>query len=127
MFKGGYMFSWLKRKPKCYGDYKWETKCEICEYVDKCIDFTNTYRGGTRFKLTNKDVPPVPPQQINKMKMELCDKQISLLLHLISYIQNDREQAQHYIKMMFGKDYSEKEIRETLSELRQELNIQRWK
>lgn len=65
------MFNWFKRKPKCYGDYKWETKCEICEYVDKCIDFTNTYRGGTRFKLTNDPIPNAPHKQLNKTQMTL--------------------------------------------------------
>ncbi|MGY5268796.1 hypothetical protein [Paraclostridium bifermentans] len=119
------MFSWFKRKPKCYGNYKWETKCGVCEYTGKCIDSTNKYRCGIRFKLTNKDAPPPPLKQTNKIQLKLCDKQISLLLYLISYIQNDKDQLQRYIKMMFGKECSEKEIRELLAELRQALNIQR--
>lgn len=59
--------------------------------------------------------------------MKLCDEQISLILHLISYIQNDKGQAQRYMKMMFGKEYSEKEIKDLLSELRQEINLKRYK
>lgn len=61
------MFNWFKRKPKCYGDYKWETKCENCKYVDKCIYCANTFRSGMRFKLTNKTAPPATPRQINKI------------------------------------------------------------
>ena len=59
--------------------------------------------------------------------MKLCDEQISLILHLISYIQKDKGQAQRYMKMMFGKEYSEKEIKDLLSELRQEINLKRYK
>lgn len=58
--------------------------------------------------------------------MKLCDEQISLILHLISYIQNDKSQAQNYIKMMFGKEYSEKEIKDLLSELRREIDLKRY-
>lgn len=54
--------------------------------------------------------------------MKFCDEQMNLMLHLISYIQNDKGQAKRYIKMMFGKEYSEKEIKDLLSKLRQEIN-----
>lgn len=59
--------------------------------------------------------------------MKFCDEQINLILHLISYIQNDKGQAQRYMKIMFGKEYSEKEIKDLLGKLRQELKIQGYK
>ena len=57
------MFNWFKRKPKCYGNYNWQMKCDICKYVDKCIDCTNSHISGTKVRFTNK---PAPPRQSNK-------------------------------------------------------------
>lgn len=60
------MFNLFERKPKCYGDYNWKIKCDICKYVDKCIDCTNSHISGTKVRLTNKPAPPNPPRQSNK-------------------------------------------------------------
>ncbi|WP_270505558.1 hypothetical protein [Paraclostridium sordellii] len=70
-------------------------------------------------------------RQAAKKKQEivikLSNEQISPILHLISYIQDNIEQAQRHIKIMHGKEYRVKEIKDLLGKLRQELKIQGYK
>lgn len=53
----------FKKKPNCLGDYNWNVKCSNCEYLGRCIDFTNRRKGGRRYVLTNKKAPNTTPKQ----------------------------------------------------------------
>lgn len=59
--------------------------------------------------------------------MKLCDTQISLILYIIGFVQYDKEQFQFYMSSMFGKEYSEEEIKNMMNELKKDINIQRFR
>ena len=59
--------------------------------------------------------------------MEFSDKQINMLLHLMSYTGNDKTEFIRYINSMFGKEYSTKEVSKLLEEIRTIINIRRFK
>lgn len=100
-------------------------KCEYCGKEFKTTQPTTKYcvkyhagKARTERKKAKKE---------QEIVIKLRNEQISSMLHSISYIQNNIGQTQRYIKRMYGKEYSVKEINNLFSELRQELKIQRYK
>lgn len=53
----------FKKKPHCLGDYNWDINCNSCEYLGRCLDLTDTLKGGRRYVLTDEKPPNVTPRQ----------------------------------------------------------------
>lgn len=100
-------------------------KCKYCGKEFKSTqpnaEYCSKYHGG---KARSERQAAKKKQEI---VIKLCEKQISSILDLISYVQCNIEQVQCHMKMMRGKEYSVKEINNLLSKLRKELKIQRYK
>lgn len=63
----------------------------------------------------------------NSYKVNLNEEQLDLLVNVIGFAQSDKKQFQKYMSMMFGQDYSDAEIKNTLEELRVCVKSQSFK
>lgn len=48
---------YIKRKPKCYGNYIFNIKCIRCDHMIKCLEVKNTKINGTIINYTDKPLP----------------------------------------------------------------------
>lgn len=63
----------------------------------------------------------------NSYKVNLNEEQLDLLVNVIGFAQSDKKQFQKYMSMMFGKDYSNEEIKNILEQLRISVKSQSFK
>lgn len=99
-------------------------KCKYCGKEFKSTQPNAEYCGKYHAGKARTERKEAKKEQ--EMVIKLRNEQIIPMLYSISYIQNNIGQTQRYIKMMYGKEYSVKEINNLFSELRQELKIQRY-
>lgn len=55
--------------------------------------------------------------------MEIDEK---LILYVISFVQNNKHDFQSFMISMFGKEYSIEEIKDMMTKLREDINIERF-